>query len=369
MAITELRIWFDNSPADDERLALIEEIRVDQAIDMVAEAQITVPLGRDADGDWPGVLDDAVQPLTRVRIEVQVGSGGFVPLIEGRVVAQRFELGGGPNESQAVIVVNDESALMNRTDRARLFEDMAPEDIAEQVFGEYGINAQTEASNVGAPSLERVVTQRGTDFGLLRRLARAANMVVYVEPGADPGSTDGFFRHLLSDDDGDLPEMVLTGAERNLNRLVLELDALSPVAATAEAVDPADLQVLSADADASETALLGDAPTNAVADPGTVFAAASGADQTELDALVQATVDRGAFAYSGQGEVSAEIYPGVLRPYRTVAVAGAGTRLSGRYLVSEVTHSIRDQGYTQNFTLRRNAYSDASGGGLLGGIF
>ncbi|TCO70112.1 phage late control D family protein [Rhodovulum euryhalinum] len=366
MAITAYRLWFDNSPADEARLALIEEIRVDQAIDMVTEAQITIPLGRDDTGDWPGALDDAIRPLTRVRIEVQVGEGDFVPLIEGRVVAQRFELAGGPNESQAVIVVNDESAMMNRTDRARLFEDMSPEDIAAQVFGEYGIAAETETSGVGAPSLERVVTQRGTDFGLLRRLAREANMVVHVEPGSAPGQSTGHFRRLPLDDDG-LPELVLTGLERNVNRLVLELDVLSGVTARANDVDPASLDLLEAEAEATAHALLGETAATEDTGPGIVFATAPGGDRTLLDAAVQASVDRGAFAWSGHGEVSAEIYPGVLRPYRTVAVAGAGTRLSGRYLVSEVSHSLKDMGYTQTFTLRRNATS-AAGGGLPGGI-
>lgn len=368
MAVSEYRVWFDNRAADAERLALIEEIRVDQAIDMVTEAQITVPLGRDDSGDWPGVLDDAFQPMTRVRVEVRIGTGGFVPLIEGRVVAQRFELGGGPNESQLIAVVNDESAMMNRTDRARLFEEMAPEDIAALIFGEYGIAPETESSGVGAPTLERTVTQRGTDFGLLRRLAREANMVTYVEPGSGPGTTTGRFRRLPTDDDDGLPELVLTGAERNVNKLVLELDALSPVAAASESIDPASLQVLTADADASATALLGDTATIDVAKPGTVFAESRSGDQTLLAAAVQSTVDRGAFAYSGHGEVSAEIYTGVMRPYRVVSVAGAGTLLSGRYLISEVTHSLRDEGYTQTFTLRRNAFS-AAGGGLPGGLF
>ena len=64
-----------------------------------------MPIGRTRAGDWPGTRAEAfLQPLTRVRIEVQIGDGDFVPLIEGRVVAQRFEMGGGPNESQAVIV-------------------------------------------------------------------------------------------------------------------------------------------------------------------------------------------------------------------------------------------------------------------------
>lgn len=369
MATSEIRLYFDNTPADAERLALIEEIRVDQAIDMVTEAQITFPIGRDDAGEWSSVLEDTLAPFTRVRLEVAIGSGDFVPLIEGRIIAQRFEMGGGPNESRAVIVVHDESALMNREDKARLFEDMPPEDIAAQIFGEYGFDAVTESSRIGAPSLERVVMQRGTDFSLLRRLARSANMVVHVEPGSAPGQTVGRFRRLPTTS-GDLPEMLLTGADRNVNRLVLELDALSPVAARADQIDPANLSTLSAEIAQAETRVLGDASTASFADPKIVFLDHPAADLTELEATVQAAVDRGAWAYSAQGKVSAEIYPGVLLPYQVLSVAGAGSRLSGDYLISEVTHTFRDEGYDQSFTLRRNAHSDGGGGlGLPGGVF
>ncbi len=366
MAVSRFRVWFGGSPADAERLALIEEIRVDQAIDMVTEARITVPMAQDRTGDWPWVRDDAIAPLNQVRVEVQIGKGDFVPLIEGRVVAQRFEMGGGPNESRSVIVVNDESAMMNRTDRARLFEDMAPEDIAEQIFSEYGLTAETEASGIGAPSLERVVTQHGTDFGLLRRLAREANMVVNVEPGPAPGTSIGRFRFLPTGGSG-LPDLVMSGSERNLNKLTLELDALSPVTARGGNIDPADLSQPEAVVDASATATLGDVPAGDVVEPGEVFVESLG-DVTELDAHVQATVDRGAWAWSGQGEVSAEIYPGVLRPYQVVGVAGAGEVLGGFYLISEVTHSLRDEAYTQAFTLRRNGVSAAGRLGPLGGV-
>jgi len=367
MAITEFRVYFNNTAATAEQLALIDEIRVDQAIDMVTEAQITVPLGSGASGDWPGVLDETIQPLSRVRVEVLVGDGEFVALIDGLVIAQRFELGGGPNESQGVIVINDDTAMMNRSDRARLFEDMSPEDIARQVFAEYSIDAETDNSGVGSPSLERVVTQRGTDFGLLRRLAREANRVVYVEPGDSPGTTKGFFRQIPTTDT-ELPELVLIGKERNLNNLTLELDVLSPVEASSQGIDPATLDNLTTDINDSDIAPLGETPTADFTEPGKVFAQSS-SDQTQLDASSQATVDRGAWAYSGHGEVSAEIYPAVMRPYRVVAVAGAGTLLSGHYLISEVNHSLRDEAYTQRFTLRRNAASDTSTSGIPGGIF
>jgi phage protein D len=367
MALSEYRLFFDNQPADAARLALIEEIRIDQAIDMISEAQITFPIGRDEGGEWPGVLDSALAPLTRVRVEVSVGDGPFVALIEGRIVAQRFDMGGGPNESQAVIVVHDESAMMNREDKARLFENMPPEAIAALIFAEYGLEPRTEPSGIGASSLERAVMQRGTDFALLRRLARGANMIVHVEPGLVPGLSVGRFRRLPLTPSG-LPEMVLTGATRNVNRLTLELDALSPVTARADQVDPASLATLAAASAAAVKVPLGEAPTAALAQPAQIFVDHPGADPTVLAAGVQAAVDRGAWAYSGEGEVSAEAYPAVLQPYQVLSVAGAGSRLSGDYLISEVTHTLRDDGYRQAFTVRRNAHSEV-GGGLPGGVF
>ncbi|MEL6475702.1 MAG: contractile injection system protein, VgrG/Pvc8 family [Pseudomonadota bacterium] len=366
MAFTEYRLVFNGQPAGDERLAQIAEIRVDQAIDMVTEAQIILPIGRDEGGEWPEVLEDDFAPLTRIRVEVAIEGSSFTPLIDGQVVAQRFEMAGGPNESQAVIVVHDDSAMMNRAEQTRLWEDMAPEDIAAQIFSEYGLAAEVEASGIGAPSLERVVTQSGTDYALLRKLARQANMVVSVE--ANAGGSIGRFRHLPTASDG-LPELLITGTDRNVNKLVLELDALAPVAASSQMIDHATLATLTAESTEPSTETLGDTPTGDVSDPAKILSSHFAADPAELAAGVQAAVDRGAWAYSGEGEVDAQIYPAVLSPYRRIAVAGAGSRLSGDYLISEVSHHLTDQGYKQSFVLRRNAQSGGGGGGLLGGVF
>jgi hypothetical protein len=47
-----------------------------------------------------------------------------------------------------------------------------------------------------------------------------------------------------------------------------------------------------------------------------------------------------------------------------------GGYLSGDYLISRVTHVIEDEGYRQQFELRRNARSAGSNGngGPVGGI-
>ncbi len=362
-------MYFNNQPADSGRLDRIGTIRVDQAIDMVTEARLSIPIGLDDDGEWVDVLEDFLQPQARVRIEVRVGDEAFVPLIEGRVVGQRFDLSGAPDESEAVIVVHDESAAMNRDDKVRLFKERTPEEIAEEIFAEHGFDVEVDASGLSGAAFERAVMQRGTDMALLRRVARAAGMVVHVEPGPKPGKTVGRFRRLPTGA-AELPELVLAGEDRNVDRITIELDALSPLTARADQVDVSSLAVLTAEIATPSLDPLGDAAVDALAPPQTVFVDAIEGVQADLEAGAQAAVDRGAWAYSAEGEVSADSYPGVMRPYRIVALAGAGSRLSGAYLVSEVTHELNDGDYTQKFTLRRNATSSAAGGASLpGGVF
>src|SRR3954471_16010857 len=97
----EFRLYFDNEAADDDRLGRFSEIRVDQAIGMAAEAELDLDLSVDDDGNWDEIDEDFAQPDTRVRIEIKVGDDGdFVPLIDGTIVSNRFELSAEPEESK-----------------------------------------------------------------------------------------------------------------------------------------------------------------------------------------------------------------------------------------------------------------------------
>ena len=48
-------------------------------------------------------------------------------------------------------------------------------------------------------------------------------------------------------------------------------------------------------------------------------------------------------------------YGDVLRAKRPILVRGAGAQFSGTYYVQSVTHNLSPDGYTQKFSLKRNA--------------
>ena len=83
MAKAEYRVYFDSAPATAEQLARFTEIRIDQGIGVAAEAELDFPIGTSDAGIWSGIEEDFAQPFSRLRIEVKVADGDFVPLIDG----------------------------------------------------------------------------------------------------------------------------------------------------------------------------------------------------------------------------------------------------------------------------------------------
>jgi len=368
---TELRIYLNNEAADEELLDRFREVRVDLAMGIAAEAELTLEIGADENGVWEDIESDFTQPFARVRVEVKPPNGdSFVALIDGPVIGQRFTLSAGPNQSQLVLVAHDDSVLLNRHENVVLYEELTASDIATQLFGEFNLTPEVEAVAAAGGSLERYVVQRGTAAELLRELARQHGMFFYVKPGPEPGASIGVFQapELTP---ADYPELLLMGAERNINRFEAEYDALRPLIARASSINLADKAVVDAEAAAATLSPLGDVPTHEISEPGSCFLSLSRDDGGDLDAGVNAVADYSSWAYRAEAEVAADVYPAVLKPYNVIAVAGPGGFLGGHYLISRVQHTLTDEGYKQTITLRRNARSAGGGGaGLIpGGVF
>ena len=369
MAPQQYRLYFDNAPVEQAQLEKVLEIRIDQAIGLAAEAELDLPVATDDSGVWSGQDDDFSAPFHRIRVEVQIGDGDFVPLIDGPVVAQRFELKAEPNDSHVTVVVHDDSVLLNRDEKVVVFEDKAASEIAESLISEYGLTPQVDDTPAAGGALTRYVVQRGTNMQLLRQLARRNGMWAYVKPGPDPGTSVGVFARPSADPSA-LPEILLLGSARNIDSFSVEFDALRPLKAQAGSIAIADRSDLTSNVDSADLTPLGDEAVHEILDAtGTALLARTREEQSDIDAATQAAVDLSSFAYNAQGEITTDIYGAVILPYQVVSVAGIGGRLSGNYVVSRVNHRLTDSSYTQKFALIRNARSAAGGAsGIPGGL-
>lgn len=367
--VSEYRIYLDNNPATMDELELFSEIKIDQAVAMATEAELHIDIGADDAGNWSDMEEDFAQPFKRVRVEVKVREDDFVPLIDGPIVAQQFELSASPNSSKMVLVVQDDSVLLNQEEQVELFENQSPDEIARDLFQRYGLRAETDSVSVPAGGLKRFIVQRGTAMQLLRELARRHGMFVFVKPGANPGSSIGLFKRPTFAA-SDYPELLLMGADRNINHFSAQLDALRPTKARADNVDITNQDLISSETNSSDIPPQGDTAVHDLIDVGQTLLARTREEIVDLDAATTAAVNHSSWAYSADAEVAADNYSAVLSPYTVITVTGTGGNLSGDWLICHVTHHIKDDGYKQQFTLRRNARSEgASGGGFAGGLF
>jgi hypothetical protein len=174
--------------------------------------------------------------------------------------------------------------------------------------------------------------------------------------GTGPSGSEGHFHPPRLDEPVQGVLTVGLGGAGNVARLTVTTDALRPTAARADqlAAESGDDQSGSAD-----TASLPDlGGTSVLAGPKqrtTLLSETGVVDTAELQTLAQAVVDRSSWAVRAEGELSTMRYEGVLRARRLVSVRGIGQTLSGDYYVERVLHAFTEDGYTQQFTLRRNA--------------
>jgi hypothetical protein len=369
---SEFRLYFDGEPATRDQLDQVGTISVDQQLDMAWEARFEIPICTDAEGRWTGGDQPFTASFARVRVEIRVGDGSFVPLIDGPVVGADTQMSSEPGQSSLTVLVHDDSVYLNRNEDIERFDDKLDHEVAQELFRRASQIADTDVETTPAPATARppVVVQRGTAMQALRRLARRQGMHAYVLPGKQPGQSIGAFKKLPVKPDG-LPDLILLGTDRNVTTFHASRNAQRPSSVRAYSLDVADKTVTTATSSFRNLELLGDDTALTSEDDAATRLARPGADDAvDPNQLVQGEAAHDSFAFSANGSVLGDCYSGVLTPYRVVAVRGVDTPLNGDYLVSRVGHRLTRSEYSQSFELQRNAVSStASSAGPLGAIF
>jgi hypothetical protein len=370
MAEQRFRVWFGDRAASEDELRRIEEIEVTQEMDAFWEAHLRMVLCLDANGAWLHWPGDANAPFSRVRVELDIGSGRFAPLIDGPLVSIDAALDSQPGRSTATIVVRDDSAFLNRDEETEPpFEHRTASEVAEELFGRF---EQIRGTRIdGTDAAPETTTRRGTVLQFLRDLAAGNDRHVYVLPGEAPGASIGCF---LSDPEGpaDLPPLVLIGEGRNLSQASVTQDPNGGERTKAQVLRVDDQGVTTFEASAADLGLMRNLPAlpadltpRRLVDP---------SDNTREDptAAVTAQARRSGYVYKLASHVIPSCYAGVLTPYQKVRVDAGATPYSGDYLITKVVHRITPSLYTQELEAKTNsvtevpaaAIAEALGGGL-----
>ena len=369
--LKEFKVYYANKPATQEQLDAIDEIVVEQEIGRAWEARISIPICIGPDGSWHGEGDPAYAEFSRVRVEARIGEGGFVPLIDGRIIDQSPGMSSEPGTSTLTLTVHDDTTLIHRETAS---EDFPPgesdSEIARSIFQTAALGGRVEVDNTAAPTNTDAVVQRhGTPMQLLRSImARHRDHFAYVLPGSAPGTSDCFFKKLPDEPYPSLPELVLTGPKKNITQFNITRTSNRAAAYEGASLDLNDKTVPTSASKSTETAPReGEAATSARGPDLRVRRLHPGiADQADLAEAAEGAAFNSSLTIRADGAVMPQCYGAILSPFRMIRARVSNSRYSGNYVIFRVVHTLGRSEYTQSFSVRGNAVtSEAAFGASL----
>jgi phage protein D len=308
--------------------------------------------------------------------EVQAESGGFAPwqritisagfednpdvLLDGYVagVGPRFE----PVEADSYLLVwgYDASYAMDLDEKVVAWPDKKYSDIAAELFQRYRLSPEVADTQVVQDQSKELLIQRGTDWQFLKQLARRVGFDVFVRGGT------GFFR----------PPELSRAPQKDLSvhfgpkatnvtwfepRVVGDL----PTKVGMARANALTKQVETVEVSTSPLRSLGKRASDALregrqvpAQPITLGSPEPLVTDQAMEALAAGVRQRNDWIVTGEGELDGMLYGRALRADGVVLIKGAGKTFSGRYYVTEVTHRLTPEGYTQRFKVMRNALDE-----------
>ena len=357
MPAVSYTLLIDGSPASPELMDAIKQLEVEDHARMADMLRLSVAVSVRENGSGWNVLDDGIfDRLTNIKVKVTVGSGSAEPLIDAYVIETNTDFSNEPGRSMLRVVAMDPSVLMNLEEKVREWPDMADSAVASDIFGEYGFEPDVEQTQPSRQEVDHKAIQRGTDIQFLRQLAGRNGYECYVETNAGDGRPKAHFHKERLEESAQGVLSVNMGRATNVDKFKARYDMLRPTTAQATGLDAETRSDQPAQAESASQRVLGGASALGGERPRRVLLSRTGLAETgELQTLAQAVVDQSSWAITAEGELSTVAYGGVLRAKRPVEVRGAGRQFSGTYYVERVLHVIRGDGYTQRFSLRRNA--------------
>ncbi|MBU0596502.1 hypothetical protein KJ567_07455 [Candidatus Bipolaricaulota bacterium] len=351
-------LLIDGTTAPAEVVAAVQQIEIEDHAELADMMRLRLAIGVSEDGSCWTLIDEGLfERLTEIRIAITVDNRSET-LLTAHVIRTSATLSNHPGESFLDVVAMDPTVLMNLEEVVRAWPDMSDSEIADGIFADpkYDFVPKVKSTGVQRTLEEHQTIQRGTDIRFLQQLARRNGYECYVEIDPENGDPEGHFHPPVLDQ---TPQGVLSvnvGESTNVNSFTASYDMLRPTAVKVVGLDIETQSDQPADATGSQLSQLGEASSVSVDHPRRTLLSQTGLAQAgELQTMAQAVVEDSAWAIRAEGDLNTLSYGGILRAKRPVQVRGAGLEFSGTYYVERVLHTINQDGYTQRFTLRRNA--------------
>lgn len=334
----------------------LKEVTVDIARGKAGEAKITFGSRRQPDGRWDVEDSGVFRDWTPVRISAAFGLTAREEVLRGVVREIKAQHPPNTGESSVEITIQDLSLVADREHRREVWGKDTTTSDAVLVPTLLARNQLTPHPDSG-PGLSGItVNQDGTDAALMRARAEANGYELAYE------GDQVFFGPLqrrLSGPPSQATILVDAGSATNCLSLDVQVDGRKPDVVIIDFAAGKDREAERVRVESTLPAL-GREPvrSSGSAEHSVMMSGQAGDDRAALERKAQSQADALSLKVKATGELDGTAYGHVLRAGYTVRVDGIGPRFSGTHLVDAVNHRFNGSGYTQRFTLLRNAYDD-----------
>lgn len=370
------RLLLAGEPADEALYTAMGPLEVEENADLPGAIQFTLPVEVTEEGDLTYVGDARFGPFAALAVVATVEDQSPECIFDGYVLAHKLHLQTGITASTLQVWGQDASWLMNLEEKVQEWVDMTDADVANAIFGDYGITPADENSEDDSPShteAGHTLMQRATDIQFLRTLARRNGKLCRVAAGREAGELIGYFAKPSLDGEPSVTLKLNDPEVWNVDALDIEWDVMRPSAVQARQAlftDPAEDGV-GVDLTESGLDLLDERGlADFAGETMSVRLTAPVDDAGELTLRAQSLLREAGWFVRCEGEADVSRLNAVLRVGQIVQLAGVGTLHSGSYYVWSVRHTITADSHRMKFVLLRNAVGPEAtgGGGLLGGL-
>lgn len=349
-------VLIDEVPPSESVLRSIKSIEVERDVRQAAMVRLSLNVGVDERGTgWKTLDENVFESRTKISVLISAKPPRPRPLVNSYVVDIKPSMSAAPGGSMLEIVAMDAEVLMRSKEKVAPRPNQADSTVATKVFRDANLLPVVDRTTSQRDQEETVTTQSSTDGALLDAMAERNGFEFYVQPGLPGFPDEGHFHAPRLDLPSQGTLNVNMGLDTNTTNFSVQDNRRGPSAVTARAVDHRTLDPVDVSLIRTKTRTLGAASLDTDPMTTTLLATRGIANPSELNALVQAEIDRSNWAITATGETTVTRYGDMIRIGEPINVRGAGAQNSGTYYVTAVTDMLSPGEISQRFTLLRNA--------------
>ena len=305
-------------------------------------------------GDIPLLTDKRLDAGSELSVIVTIDSTTLC-LVKGPVHGHDIHMEHGGTGSTLVVKGSDTSITMDRESRSAVWKDVTDSDAIQSILSSYGYTPDVENTSAGHYENKNTLIQRESDLSFVRRLARRNGFYFWVTSDTMGTETAHFRRPSL----GGAPagQLVINLDSPTITKLDIDWDVEKPTSIAGLQLDLNTKNDLQLTVQKTPQTILGDIGIQQITnDIRSVFLSAPANDAGDLTSRGEGALIEAEWFIHVSCETTIRTLGSIIRPYTVIELKGAGSRHSGKYFVSGVTHTIDVNAHKMNIQLLRNGW-------------